>query len=86
VHERRLCNDSSVLCIQGINSSLQSGEVNNVERILDFMVKRAGVKMRHYVGKYRDNFHWFYEDCSENKRMLRRALRDFKVKKIKKIK
>jgi hypothetical protein len=62
VHERRLCNDSSVLCIQGINSSLQSGEVNNVERILDFMVKRAGVKMRQYVGKYRDNFHWFHEE------------------------
>jgi hypothetical protein len=35
-----LCDDSSVLCIQGIQSHLQRGEVNNVVKILDFMVNR----------------------------------------------
>jgi hypothetical protein len=59
-----LCDDSSVLCIRGIQISLQTGEVNSVVRILVFMVKRAGVKMRQYIGRYGDNFHWFDEECS----------------------
>jgi hypothetical protein len=75
-----LCDDSSVLCIQGIQSSLQRGELNNVVKILDFMVKRAGAKMRQYTGKNRDKCHWLDEECSENKRMLRRALRGCKEK------
>jgi hypothetical protein len=60
-----LCDDSSVLCIQGIQSSLQRGEVNNVVKILDFMVKRAGAKMRQYTGRNWDKCHWFDEECSE---------------------
>jgi hypothetical protein len=75
-----LCDDNSVLCIQEIQSSLQRGEFNNVVKILGFMVKTAGAKMRQYTGRNRDKFHLFDEECNENKRMLRRALRDFKAK------
>jgi hypothetical protein len=34
------------------------------------------------MGRNRDKCHWFDEKCSEIKRMLRRALRDFKAKKM----
>jgi hypothetical protein len=36
--------------------------------------------MRQYTGRNRDKCHSFGEECSENKRTLRRALRDFKAK------
>jgi hypothetical protein len=49
-----------------------------------FVVKTAGAKMRQYTGRNRDKCHWFDEECNENKRMLRRALRDFKAKTMKK--
>jgi hypothetical protein len=75
-----LCDDNSVLYILGIQSFLQRGEVNNVVKILGFMVKRAGAKMRQYTGRNRDKCHWFDEECSENKRMLGRAWEDFKAK------
>jgi hypothetical protein len=41
-----LNDNSSVLCIHGIQSVLQRDEVNNVVNIVYFMVKRAGAKMR----------------------------------------
>jgi hypothetical protein len=44
------------------------------------VVKSAGVKMRQYIGRNRNTCHWFDEEYSDNKRMLRRALRDFKAK------
>jgi hypothetical protein len=50
-----LCDDNSVLYILGIQSFLQRGEVNNVVKILGFMVKRAGAKMRQYTGRNRTN-------------------------------
>jgi hypothetical protein len=50
---------------KGIQSSLQRGEVNNIVKILGFMVKRAGAKMRQYTGRNWDKCHWFDEECSE---------------------
>jgi hypothetical protein len=50
-----LCDDNNVLCIQGIQSSIQRDKVNNVVKILDFMVKRPGVKIRQYMVEIETN-------------------------------
>jgi hypothetical protein len=73
-----LNDNSSVLYIHGIQSSLQRDEVNNVVDILYFMVKRAGAKMRQSGGNHRGSGHWFDEECVESKRKSRKAQRVFK--------
>jgi hypothetical protein len=73
-----LNDNSSVLCIHGIQSLLQRHEVNNIINIQYFMVKRAGAKMRQSGGNHRGNRHWFDEECIESKWKSREALRVFK--------
>jgi hypothetical protein len=47
----------SVLCIYGIQSSLQRDVVNNIVDILSVMVKRAGAKMRQSGGNHMGSRH-----------------------------
>jgi hypothetical protein len=50
-----LCDDSNALCIQGIQNFIQRDKVNNAVKILDFMVKRAGVKIRQHMVEIETN-------------------------------
>jgi hypothetical protein len=73
-----LNDNSSVLCIHGIQSLLQRDEVNNGVNILYFMVERAGAKLRQSGGNHKGNRHWIDEECTESKWKSRKALRVFK--------
>jgi hypothetical protein len=73
-----LNDNSSVLCIHGIQFLLQKDEDNNVVDIMYFMVKTAGAKMKQSGGNHTGSRHWFDEECVEIKRKSREALRAFK--------
>lgn len=71
--------NSSALCIYGIQSLLQREKANNVVNIsIVFMVKRVEVKTRQSGGNCRGNRHSFDDECIEIKRKSREALRGFK--------
>jgi hypothetical protein len=62
-----LNDNSSILCIHGIQSLLQRDVVNEVVNILHFIVKKVGAKMRQTGGNNRENRCRFEEECTESK-------------------